>query len=108
MKRIERIYDYVISNTKCYSKKELELKQGITTKEISEALDIQRSNVSKDLNLLVREGKLYKVEGRPVKYIDIKLMQHKPFSKYVSSYKETRPEDIEIDQGIHDFRFFFR
>ncbi|API90004.1 transcription antiterminator BglG [Marinilactibacillus sp. 15R] len=105
MKRIERIYEYVINNTKYYSKKELELKQGITTKEISDALDIQRSNVSKDLNLLVREGKLYKVEGRPVKYIDIKLMQHKPFSKYVSSYKETRPEDIETDQGIHDFAF---
>ncbi|GEL67432.1 sigma-54-dependent transcriptional regulator [Marinilactibacillus psychrotolerans] len=105
MKRIERIYDYVISNTKYYSKKELELKQGITTKEISEALDIQRSNVSKDLNLLVREGKLYKVEGRPVKYIDIKLMQHKPFSKYVSSYKETRTQDSKIDQSTHSFGF---
>lgn len=105
MKRIDRILEYVVKQTKDYSKKELELKYGITTLEVSDALDIQRSNVSKDLNRLVREGKLYKIEGRPVKYIDIKLMQHKPLSKYVSSYKETQPQASSIDQELHTYGF---
>ncbi|WP_080146882.1 sigma 54-interacting transcriptional regulator [Marinilactibacillus piezotolerans] len=96
MKRKERIYQYVLKETQGYTKRELELREGVTTKDISENLDIQRSNVSKDLNMLVREGKLYKLDGRPVKYIDIKLMRHKPLTKYVSSYKETRPEKAPV------------
>ena len=31
---------------------------GVTTQEISERLNIQRTNASKDLNQLVREGRL--------------------------------------------------
>ncbi|WP_208560406.1 sigma 54-interacting transcriptional regulator [Marinilactibacillus kalidii] len=102
MKRKDRILDYVVSRTKGYTKKELEMKEGITTKELSDDLDILRSNVSKDLNALVREGKLYKIEGRPVKYIDIRLMRHKPLSKHVSSYKET---DKITDTGVRSFDF---
>ena len=65
MKRKERIYQYVLKETHGYTERELELREGVTTKDISENLDIQRSNVSKDLNMLVREGKLYKLDGRP-------------------------------------------
>ena len=42
---------------------------GVTTQEISERLNIQRTNASKDLNQLVREGRLKKLSGRPVKYV---------------------------------------
>ena len=41
---------------------------GIGTTEIAEAINIDRTNCSKELNKLVNEGKLIKVEGRPVKF----------------------------------------
>ncbi|MGX2944067.1 sigma 54-interacting transcriptional regulator [Enterococcus alishanensis] len=55
-RRIERIYQLVYQQS------------GITTVEIAETLNIQRSNASKDLNLLVKNGQLKKSEGRPVQY----------------------------------------
>ena len=42
--------------------------QVVTTNEIVEALGILRTNVSKELNILVREGQLEKIPGRPVRY----------------------------------------
>lgn len=44
---------------------------GIGTTEISEAINIDRTNCSKELNKLVKEGKLIKIDGRPVKYFPI-------------------------------------
>ncbi|MGP6146383.1 sigma-54-dependent transcriptional regulator [Jeotgalibaca sp. A122] len=67
---------------------EIELGHGPTTKMIADALDIQRTNVSKDLNQLVREGKLFKTDGRPVRYLLVKITPHEPLSKHVPSYKE--------------------
>ena len=39
-----------------------------TTREVAEALGIQRSNASSYLNELTGEGRLTKLGGRPVKY----------------------------------------
>lgn len=62
MTRKETILAYIEQN-------QSQNKAGYTTKEISEALDIVRTNVSKELNVLVREGKLSKSNGRPVRYV---------------------------------------
>ena len=43
-------------------------KEGLSTNEIADAFQIQRSNVSSLLNTLVKEGKLEKTTGRPVLY----------------------------------------
>lgn len=60
----ETIYEYIqkesISNAL--------YKDGITTKQIAEVFQIQRSNVSAILNELVKDGKLEKTVGRPVLY----------------------------------------
>ena len=56
---------------------------GVTTQEISERLNIQRTNASKDLNQLVREGRLKKLSGRPVKYVAQVAFQHRPLTKPV-------------------------
>ncbi|MBP2966682.1 sigma 54-interacting transcriptional regulator, partial [Acinetobacter baumannii] len=58
---------------------------------VAQACDIQRSNASKDLNSLVREGLIDKLEGRPVRYVCKSIFRHKPLSKYVESYLETEP-----------------
>ncbi|MGX7134297.1 sigma 54-interacting transcriptional regulator [Enterococcus thailandicus] len=86
-KRIDRIYLYVKEKTAHLTK--VEADQGVTTQEIAEILGIQRTNSSKDLNQLVREGKLVKSDGRPVRYIYQKADEYqKPVSKHVVSYKE--------------------
>ncbi len=55
-RRIDRIYQYVCDHAH------------VTTKEVADALLLQRTNASKDLNLLVKEGTLQKTDGRPVRY----------------------------------------
>ncbi|MEG1502969.1 MAG: sigma 54-interacting transcriptional regulator [Enterococcus sp.] len=55
-RRIDRIYRFVLENA------------NVTTNDVAASLDIQRTNASKDLNLLVKEGQLNKSEGRPVRY----------------------------------------
>ena len=62
MTRKDTIFEYVKQNASIES-------EGYTTTEISEALGIIRNNVSKELNVLVREGKLQKIDGRPVRYL---------------------------------------
>lgn len=90
MKRIDRIYLYIKEKTVqlVMDSKVIDVSMGMTTVEISEALKIQRSNVSKDLNELVRQGKLVKLAGRPVKYVSQKAFHHQPLTKPVKSYKE--------------------
>lgn len=97
-KRIDRIYAYVKEKT-AYSS-EGNANDGITTKEVADALGIQRANGSKDLNQLVREGKLIKTDSRPVRYTYNRQSTNyeKPLSKHVPSYKEDHVK--ETDKGI--------
>ena len=53
MKRIDKVYEYVKNQTQSLTASDLEKNSGVTTKEVAEACDIQRSNASKDLNSLV-------------------------------------------------------
>ncbi|HJG22889.1 PRD domain-containing protein [Enterococcus durans] len=90
-KRIDRIYTYVKEKTAHLTPAEYD--QGVTTQEIAEILGIQRTNSSKDLNQLVREGKLLKTDGRPVRYIyQMHVTYNQPAGKHVISYKETTNE----------------
>ena len=43
-------------------------RQAVTANEISEFMKLDRANVSRYLNALYKEGKLDKLEGRPVRY----------------------------------------
>ncbi|NKZ27044.1 sigma-54-dependent transcriptional regulator [Vagococcus lutrae] len=83
MKRVERVFLFVSEKTKELSSEDIEKGAGITTREVAKALDIQRSNASKDLNELVKDGLLLKTDGRPVRYL-IRSEQTErptPFSK---------------------------
>ena len=95
MKRIDKVYEYVKNQTQSLTASDLEKNSGVTTKEVAEACDIQRSNASKDLNSLVREGLIDKLDGRPVKYVTKSVFRHKPLSKYVESYLEKEPQQLE-------------
>lgn len=62
MKRIDLVYN---------SLKDLDKGEGISTIELSEYLNLERSNVSKDLNNLVKNGMVFKNNSRPVRYFSI-------------------------------------
>lgn len=70
MKRIDKIYNYLLENTKQITLDNIRKKKGFSTSEISEKLDILRNNVSMELNLLLRDGKIIKIKGRPVLFLD--------------------------------------
>lgn len=70
MKRVEKIYLFVSKRTKGLSPEEIASGSGVTTNEVAAAFDIQRTNASKDLNELVKDGLLAKIDGRPVRYVD--------------------------------------
>lgn len=84
--RIERILGYVEKRTLSADVSE---NPGVTTVEVAEALDIQRTNASKDLNQLVREGLVEKSETRPVRYWALQAEGVLPNQRHVKSYKET-------------------
>lgn len=61
MKRKEKIWEYlktVLPNNP----------QGVTTSKVAQDLSLVRTNVSKELNILFKEGKLSKTGTRPVRY----------------------------------------
>lgn len=67
MNRLTKVYEAVKNLCEEQTLKN-EKVTGVTTKDIASKLNIQRTNASKDLNVLVRQGKLEKVKGKPVKY----------------------------------------
>lgn len=91
-KRIDRIYAYVKEQTSQLSEEEVRKGAGVTTSEVAEVFSIQRTNSSKDLNQLVKDGRLTKLDGRPVRYVLAKNWQELPTKKYVPSYMETPVE----------------
>jgi len=75
MKRIDKIYDYILQNSKNFDKNKLLEHKGFSAQEIGDTLDILRNNVSKELNTLCREKKLIKIKNRPVLYFDKKCFE---------------------------------
>jgi len=74
MKRIDRIYEYVKIRSQEWTEAAFEQEnEGVTTQEVVMQLQIKRPNASSDLNELVRQGKLVKSSGRPVRYVDHSL-----------------------------------
>ncbi|HCW3195610.1 TPA: sigma-54-dependent transcriptional regulator, partial [Listeria monocytogenes] len=69
MKRIDRIYEFILENPSTKTiREQLEKNEGFTASTISETLSILRNNVSMELNELHRQGKIIKIVGRPVLY----------------------------------------
>lgn len=88
MKRKNKIYLEVEKHTRIDNRDEVVF--GVTASEVASYLSLDRGNVSKDLNSLVKEGMLVKLPGRPVKFVDKK--------KYV----EVNSKNIEEDWKLKD------
>ncbi|URZ18084.1 Transcriptional regulatory protein DagR [Clostridium felsineum DSM 794] len=70
LKRIEKIYEYIIQRTENFNFETLNEKIGFSAGEIAESLGALRNNVSMELNELLRQDKIIKIKSRPVLYVD--------------------------------------
>ncbi|MBM7709250.1 sigma 54-interacting transcriptional regulator [Enterococcus lemanii] len=77
MRRLDKVYDKMKELSRAqvvlYGKEI----QGVTALDISEALNLERANVSKDLNKLVSEGKAFKINTRPVLFFSTVVIEEK-------------------------------
>lgn len=105
MKRKDRIHQFVKQASDQFTRKEIDIGIGITTKEIADKLNMLRSNVSKDLNQLVREGELKKIDGRPVRFVSIESVRHQPLTSHVPSYKEQQPIQKTATLEVFDYSY---
>jgi Transcriptional antiterminator len=76
-RRREKIFDELSKQCEKLDKKTLMNKSGMTASDIAESLDMMRSNVSSELNQLVREKRVIKFVTRPVLYLPADLVQSK-------------------------------
>ena len=61
MSKISQVYEALIN----LEKKET---RGITAAELSDYMNLDRANVSRYLNQLYKDGRVRKIDGRPVVY----------------------------------------
>ncbi len=70
MSRKERIYRVIKQHTEQLIRTRRLANNGIDALEVSQALGLNRANVSKELNNLWHEGRLVKIQGKPVLFVD--------------------------------------
>jgi len=70
LKRIDKIYNYLLDNTKKLNMDTIKEKKGFSASEISKELDILRNNVSMELNVLLRDKRIIRIKGRPVLFLE--------------------------------------
>ena len=98
MKRIDKVYHELLAQTKSGFSLYGDEFVGVTATEISLKLDLDRSNVSKDLNNLVKINKAVKTNGRPVHFFESSLYS-KIFMKF--NYNDEKKQgDMDVFQKI--------
>lgn len=75
MKRIDKIYHQLLDNFRESTINQLLKVQGNSAKEIAQQLQMERSNVSFELNNLVRSKKVIKVKTFPVRYVPVETVE---------------------------------
>ncbi|MBC8587972.1 sigma 54-interacting transcriptional regulator [Paratissierella segnis] len=78
MRMIDKVYNILLDL-------EIKNKSGVSAIEISKKLDLDRSTISRYLNLLYKDKKINKMDGRPVLYKSIKNNTVIPFTTKTSN-----------------------
>jgi transcriptional regulatory protein LevR/transcriptional regulator with AAA-type ATPase domain len=102
IKRIEKIYQYIKEHSQYYTKNDLKMKCGFDAFEIAQRLHLLRNNVSRELNTLFKMGKIVKIYGRPVLYLDKETLEKFCGRKIEEGPVEIRnvEEYIQVDKEI--------
>lgn len=90
MKRIDKIYHQLMHNFHESSLDHLLKVQGNSAKEIAQQLKIERSNVSFELNNLVRSKKVIKIKTFPVRYIPVEVVERAFNKKWNTEIMEVK------------------
>ena len=77
MKRIEKVYNHLLSIWEKADKDKILEQQGNSATELAQSLGLSRSNVSLELNRMVRMGKVLKIKTFPVHYLPVKIVEEK-------------------------------
>lgn len=93
MKRIEKVFEAVAELCGNQLKSTGQI-SGVSTDEIARKLNIHRPNASADLNLLVKENRLEKIEGKPVLYRVVQNCDSANLKTRLSSLKSTVLDEI--------------
>ncbi|MCP0887429.1 sigma 54-interacting transcriptional regulator [Ligilactobacillus sp. WILCCON 0076] len=97
MKRIERIYQYLFQTWKNKSQAEMLKTQGTTTTAIASALKLARTNVSSDLNKLVRTERVLKVKSFPIRYLPVECVLKKLKVQQLLYFEVANLEELVTD-----------
>ena len=84
--RREKIREYIRNKTIQLIKDEKINDNGIEAEDISYDLKIDRANVSRELNSLWKNGELIKIAGRPVFYLDSKVISNTFPESYIPTF----------------------
>ncbi|MDN3954564.1 sigma 54-interacting transcriptional regulator [Sporolactobacillus laevolacticus] len=108
-RRREKIYSELSRRCAQFDKKALLETSGITASDLAETLDIMRSNVSSELNELVREKRVIKFITRPVLYVPADLVRSQfgdvisDFAVKSASLKELLNQESEHEKNEDAF-----
>ena len=94
--RRERIYHYVEDYTRDMVASHNLENNGVNALDISLSLKLDRTNVSRELNSLWKEGKIIKLQGRPTLYLDYATIHTEYPNHYI-------PLVISSDSSLLDF-----
>ncbi|MCO7175776.1 sigma-54-dependent transcriptional regulator [Sporolactobacillus kofuensis] len=102
-RRREKIYDELSRQCAHFDKKTLLMNSGVTASDLAEALAIMRSNVSSELNALVREKRVIKFVTRPVLYVPADLIRSQ-FGDVVHDFeiKASSLNELLNQERVHD------
>ena len=110
MFRSDKVYECVKTHTEHLLKDGLIDAEGADATYVSDRLKIERSNVSRELNQLWKDGKLIKFQGRPVFFMDYLSIRNAypgvyiplliPYGKKISSYlSERKPDTLQKNRA---------
>lgn len=110
MKRIEKVYNYMVVESKEFFLKDIKSGRGFSATEIAKGLSMIRNNVSLELNNLLRADKIIKIKGRPVLFLDRetveRLLEYKlqPGPLELENFNELIAEDKteEVEKNPFD------
>ncbi len=96
MQRMDKIEEFVRKETqKLILNNQLD-KNGVCADTISSCIGIDRTNVSRILNKLWKNGKLIKLQGRPILFLDLDSVK----AEYPASYI---PTTISINSSLEEY-----
>jgi len=109
MRRIDKIYSYMVEQSKELLLEDIKSGSGFSAGSIAEGLSMMRNNVSLELNNLLRVDRIIKIKGRPVLFLVRetveRLLEYKlqPGPLEIKSFHELIEDDKNEEEEKNPF-----